>query len=198
MIENIFPIKIYKTSYGDVTDLYNTLSPILETTFQRTIENNQGSMRNNGLCSYNAERNLHKLPELKTIVDFVSEHVAKFWKELGYEGVPYIHEQWANRYVNGSFIDIHNHAPIPLTASFYLKKEPAAGNLIFENPLEALLKHQPYAKIKERDYYHTLFDHGVEVSEGDLIIFPGWLRHRTEPNLSGSARIIVGSNIMYE
>jgi len=196
MIENIFPIKIYKTSYGDVTDLYNNLSPILETVFQGTIENNQGSMRNNGLCSYNAERDLHKLPELKVITDFITEHANKYWQDLNYAGIPYIHEMWANKYTADSFIDIHNHAPIPLTASFYLKKDPGAGNLVFENPLESLLKHQPYASIKERDYYHTLFDHNVEINEGDLVIFPGWLRHRTEANNSGSDRIIIGSNII--
>ena len=195
-ITNIFPIPIYKTSYGDVTDLCRTLLPLLEPVFQTTIENNQASMRDNGLCSYNAERNLHHLPEFKIVVDFITEHVNCFWSELGYAGSPFLFEHWANRYPPGAFIDIHNHAPIPLTVSFYLKKEPAAGDLIFENPLETILKHQPYTKLYDRGQYHTLFDHNVEIAEGDLVIFPGWLKHRTQCNLSNSDRIILGANIV--
>ena len=153
-------------------------------------------MRDHGLCSYNAERNLHKLPEFKTVVDFVNEHANNFWTELGYYGVPCIYEQWANKYPQNAFIDIHDHAPITLTASFYLKKESGAGNLVFENPLATILKHQPYSNLHNRNQYHTLFEHSVEISEGDLVMFPGWLKHRTEANRSGSDRIIIGTNII--
>jgi uncharacterized protein (TIGR02466 family) len=194
---NIFPIQIYKTSYGDVSDLCNTLLPLLEPVFEKTVKNNQASMRDNGLCSYNAERNLHQLPEFKIVVDFITEHMNHFWHELGYSGSPFLYEHWANRYPPGAFIDIHNHAPIPLTASFYLKKEPDAGDLVFENPLETTLKHQPYAKLHNRDQYHALFDYNVEIAEGDLVIFPGWLNHRTQCNRSDSDRIILGANIVH-
>jgi ectoine hydroxylase-related dioxygenase (phytanoyl-CoA dioxygenase family) len=68
---------------------------------------------------------------------------------------------------------------------------------VFENPLEALLKHQPIKALQDRNTYHTLFDHEVKVEAGDLVIFPGWLRHKTQVNSSNSDRIMIGANINY-
>jgi uncharacterized protein (TIGR02466 family) len=196
MIENIFPVQFYKTKYqGDVDQLYNSFKDILEVQFELTKTNNQGSMRYDGLCSYNASRNLHKLQEFNEVTEFISYHMFKFWEELGFNKTPSVTEMWVNKYVPGSFIDTHNHAPILLTASFYLKKEKHAGNIIFEHPMETLLKFQPHKLLQDRDYYHTLFNHEVEVEPGDLVIFPGWLKHRTQPNNSSTDRIIIGANI---
>lgn len=197
MIENIFPLKIYKVSLGDTVSLLSQIETYLEAAYKKTVDNNQGSMRNDGLCSYNASRDLHNNPAFGNIVEAIQTHVEIYWKELGYNYNPYIYEMWTNKYPPGSFIDIHNHAPIPLTVSFYLKKETDAGNLVFEHPLETLLKHQPIKALQDRDAYHTLFDHEVEVTSGDLVIFPGWLRHKTQINNSNSDRIIIGANINY-
>jgi len=195
MINNIFPLKIYKTSIPNTDMMFDIIRPLLEESYEKTVYNNQGSMRNNGLCSYNASRELHNDPSFQSIVDMINYHVKVFWNELGYNHNPYIYEMWTNKYVPGSFIDVHNHAPIPLTVSFYLKKEKDSGNIVFENPLETILKHQPYKLLQDRNQYHTLFDHEVEVTTGDLVIFPGWLRHKTLPNNSSSERIMIGANI---
>jgi uncharacterized protein (TIGR02466 family) len=196
MINNIFPIKIYKHTVNDVDKLLNTVKYWLDDSFEKTLTNNQGSMRNSGLCSYNTSRELHKNIAFSPIVDIINYHVDIFWKELDYNYSPFIQEMWANKYVSGSFIDIHNHAPIPLTVSLYLKKE--SGNIVFENPLETILKHQPYKQLQDRNSYHTLFDHEVEVTAGDILIFPGWLKHKTYPNNSDSERIMIGANINYQ
>ncbi len=195
MIVDIFPLKIYKTHIQDVENLLPSLQPLLEESYEKTTCNNQGSMRNNGLCSYNVSRELHKDPAFAPIVDIINHHVSIFWKELGYGHTPYIFEMWSNKYVPGSFIDSHNHSPIPLTVSLYLKKEENSGNIVFEHPLETLLKHQPYKSLQDRDAYHTLFDHELEVTTGDLVIFPGYLRHKTQSNNSQTERIMIGANI---
>ena len=196
MIEHIFPLTFYKVSLGDTNSLLESLSAFLDESYDKTINNNQGSMRG-GLCSYNSSRELHLNPAFKDITDVIFQHVNIFWKELGYNHTPYIYEMWTNKYPPESFIDAHNHAPIPLTVSFYLKKETNAGNLVFENPLEALLKHQPIKALQDRNAYHTLFDYEVKVEAGDLVIFPGWLRHKTQVNNSNSDRIMIGANINY-
>jgi uncharacterized protein (TIGR02466 family) len=197
MIENIFPLKIYKVSLGDTSSLLSMIEVYLNAAYEKTTSNNQGSMRNDGLCSYNASRELHTNSAFSSIASIIETHASIYWKELGYNYNPYIFEMWTNKYPPGSFIDVHNHAPIPLTVSFYLKKENNAGNLVFEHPLETLLKHQPIQALKDRDAYHTLFDHEVQVTTGDLVIFPGWVRHKTQVNSSDSDRIIIGANINY-
>lgn len=195
MIENIFPIKIYKTKFdGNLTDLKSIVIPRLDSVFEKTKTNNQGSMRG-GLCSYNAVRDLQHWPELKPYIDFLQEHAEIYWKELGYKKEPKISEMWANKYSPGSFIDIHNHSPIAITVSFYLQKPANSGNICFVNPLETLLKHQPFSELDDRNNYHRMFNYNVEVNEGDVIMFPGWLQHETMPNDSEFDRIIIGTNI---
>jgi uncharacterized protein (TIGR02466 family) len=195
MIENIFAVSIYKTKYqGDIVELQNNVIPLLAPVFEETLKDNQGSMREGGLCSYNVARNLQSIPELKDFVDFLTEHTNIYWNHLGYSGSPAIVEMWANRYSHGSFIDSHNHSPVPLTASFYLKKDKGSGNIVFEHPNEVILKHQPYS-FDHRSSYHQLFDHELNVEEGDLVIFPSYIRHKTIPNQTLTDRIIIGANI---
>jgi uncharacterized protein (TIGR02466 family) len=199
MIQELFPLKIYKTSYPDVSKLQSTLLPLLDSIFEKTKKNNQGSMREEGLCSYNAVRNLHTWPELQPLVKFIEYHYLQYWEKLAYskEIKPKLIEMWANKYPNGAFIDWHNHSPIAITSSFYLQKDPGGGNILFEHPNELLLKHQPTLGDLEKNIYHSLFTEEIKVSSGDLIMFPGYLKHRTIPNLEKTDRIIIGANIHY-
>lgn len=196
MIEDIFPIKIYKTRF--VLKNKDLLIDQLEEVFKQTEKNNQGSMRGAGLCSYNAARSLQKWSELKDLSEFLIDESKKYWNELKYDKTrsPSIYEMWANRYERDSFIDEHNHAPIPITVSYYLKKPKNSGNIVFVNPLEDLLKHQPFDLLKDRNMYHTLFNSEIAIEENDVIMFPGWLRHKTTPNASLDPRIIIGANLM--
>jgi len=198
MIKNIFPIKIYRSKYlGNLEELKKHVIPNLSDIFDLTEQNNQGSMRHNGLCSYNVCNDLSNHVDLYDLESFVQSEANNFWNSLHYsKNGCKIYQTWANTFKPGSFIDAHNHSPIPLTASFYLQKPYNSGNLIFENPQNLLLKHQPYAELRNLSNYHTLFDHTVDVEEGDLVIFPGYLNHKTSKNCSSQERIIIGFNIV--
>lgn len=191
---NLFPISVYKATYqGDVSLILQTVQEKISFWLDETRKNNQGSMRQNGLCSYNVKRDMHTWPELKPIVEFIEHHAQIYWKAIGYKSSmrPGVYEMWANKYPQGSFIDYHNHSPIHMTATFVLQAE--SGNIVFENPLETLLKHQPYEVTAEN--FYTLFESGVESMPGDLIIFPGYLNHKTTVNESTIDRIILGANV---
>ena len=190
MIE-LFPIKIHKAKYtGDIEAIKQIVLPVLPT----AIDNNQSSMRGNGICSYNVLRDLNKLPGMEPLVSFINEQAQIYWTALNYNTNmrPEVYEMWANVYKQGSFIESHNHAPIHMTASFYLQMPEDGGNIAFDNPNATVLKHQPYDMDAIR---YGQFEHEVSVATGDLVIFPGWLAHKTKPNNSTQDRIIIGSNV---
>lgn len=196
MIENIFPIKIYKSRFhGNLQIIKNNIISQVEDILKLTEQNNQGYMRKDGLCSYNVCRNLRYQVDIEEIYAFVETELEKYWKELGYldKGFKII-ENWINRYPPGSYIEAHNHAPIALSASFYLQKPEGSGEIIFENPLSTLLKYQPY-EFSNIDHYDKWFDRPVSIQEGDLVIFPSYLNHKTEINRSALDRYIIGFNI---
>jgi uncharacterized protein (TIGR02466 family) len=196
MIIDLFPVKIYKVKYEhDLTGLLESLSTYID--FENIKNNNQGSMRGEGVCSYVDRRDLHELPQFQKLKSFIENHAKIYWQQLGYNEYynPKVIEMWCNIYRNESFIDLHNHAPRTLTSSFYLRKESKIGNIVFEHPLSTLLKHQPY--YIDKNNYHKLFEEEIDAEGGDLIIFPGWLNHKTLPN-GDEDRIMIGTNICSE
>ena len=193
---DIFPVKIYKTQYdGNIELLKSSVLLRLQECHNKTTEFNQGNMRGNGLCSYNVMRDLHTWPELKELVNFINEHAWLYWQAIGYDQKkrPGVYEMWSNVYKHDSFIESHNHAPIHMTASFYLQMPKDGGNLAFEHPNATMLKHQPFDLNGIR--YGATFEHEVNIETGDLIFFPGWLTHKTKPNMSTEDRIIIGANV---
>lgn len=151
-------------------------------------------MRGDGICSYNVKRDLHLDLAFSSLVEFINKHAQLYWKALNYNNAmrPEVYEMWTNIYKHESFIEMHNHSPIHLTASFYLHHPANGGNIIFEHPNATLLKHQPYEFNQIR---YTAFEQEVAVTTGTLVIFPGYINHKTQPNMSTEDRIIIGSNI---
>jgi hypothetical protein len=48
-----------------------------------------------------------------------------------------------------------------------------------------------YPKKNDRNMYW----HAVDIEEGDVIIFPGWIKHRTEINQSNENRYVLTVNL---
>lgn len=196
MLYNLFPIKIYKKKFtGDLGKLQNYLIPKLDKIFKESALHNQASMRDGGICSFNVHDNIHKQFDIGEIVDFVESSAKEYWKELDLVDtqIKIIHS-WANTYPPGSYIDNHNHIPAVLVSSFFLKKPHLSGNIVFENPISTILRYQPYNKLNDKDGYVNVFSSVLEIDEGDLVIWPGYLIHKTEKNISSSDRIILGFN----
>jgi uncharacterized protein (TIGR02466 family) len=194
---DIFPTKIYHVSSDvDCQQMLDAVVDILASSYREAETNNQGSMRGNGLCSYNASRRLHQRSEFQSLIAFIEKHATAYWQDLGYmpSQRPKVFEMWTNVYKKDSFIDMHSHSPIQMTASFYLQQPADGGNLAFEHPMMQLMKHQPYEHALIR-YHSEAWEHDVPVKTGDLVLFPGYLNHRTRPNQSDSDRIIIGANL---
>jgi hypothetical protein len=79
---------------------------------------------------------------------------------------------------------------MPFTAVLYVDASPEQGNLVIENPLEMVLMTQPVSP----DVKYPLGEE-IAVSSGDLVIFPGFLRHSVKPNNTDKPRLILGFNI---
>jgi uncharacterized protein (TIGR02466 family) len=191
---DIFATKIYKARYNkSIKDIESVLFEVVN--FDQVLKNNQGSMRGNGICSYVHKRDLQYDPRFSDVVEFITDSCKEYWKNCGFNSkyIPIIKEMWFNIYNMDSHIDLHNHSPMVTTCSFYIKKQLNNSNLVFENPLSTLLKHQPYSIDKET--YHTLFENEINAETGDIVLFPGWLNHKTLPNKSTEQRIMIGANI---
>lgn len=140
-------------------------------------------------------RDLHKQPEFQTIVKYMNETVAEYWKTLDYtDAFPVeISWMWANCYDKHDQFP-HNldvDGPANVTVVFYVQKESAEmGNLFFGNPSELIIQTQPLTE--ERRHENRYFE--LDGRTGDLVCFPSWLQHGIRPNQTDTLRYSLAAN----
>ena len=134
---------------------------------------------------------IHDLEPFQPIRDFILEKCLEVWRTLDYyhDQSPKIYQSWVNVTGPHGFAMPHVHYNAALSAVVYLAADPDRGNLIFENPLDLAMCAQPLSRKTERSR------HEVAVTTGDVLIFPGWLRHFTAPNRTMQDRISFIANL---
>jgi ectoine hydroxylase-related dioxygenase (phytanoyl-CoA dioxygenase family) len=78
-----------------------------------------------------------------------------------------------------------------MAAAAYLNMPENGGYFECKDPLEDL----------KGFYYHDTNDwmwKEIPVVSGDVLIFPGWLKHRTQPNNSDEERWVITTNFEQE
>lgn len=191
---DLFAIKVHRDFYSKTDELKNNLFPKLKSIFEQTKGNNNIFMQDGTLCSYHTGSDIHKRfpDETKDIVEFIEEAARKYWKDCNYHKdlEPFVYQMWANETPQGGWITPHLHGSTVFTGVLYVDASPEQGNLILENPLDMLLMSQPigpdveYPMIKE-----------ISVNTGDIIMFPGFLKHSVRPNTIDRPRLILAFNI---
>jgi uncharacterized protein (TIGR02466 family) len=97
-------------------------------------------------------------------------------------------ESWINIHYKGGQTLEHSHNFITFVVTAYLQVPDNSGYIEFKDPLE--YHKSIYPIFPEESLYKEL-----PVTTNDVLIFPGWLKHRVQPNLSDHERIIFTFNI---
>lgn len=105
-----------------------------------------------------------------------------------YDRQSVVSNSWMNRHMRGGYTLEHSHNAITFVASCYIKCPPNSGNIEFKNPLEYHLNAWPIYPEE------TIFQE-VPVETNDVLIFPGWLKHRVQPNNTDQERLVLTINI---
>lgn len=192
MTRDIFPIKIYEATFENYQGLKPTLvSQVLD--FFKNREEHNHSLFLKGFSTSKDIKDLHKKINSPDLFEFIDLHLKKYWKDCGFSKLlkPYILHSWANLVPPGGSLQTHNHNPNVIAGSFYVDACPETGNLKLENPLNLLLGRLPWDRTNTSP---MLFEEEIPVCDGKLILFPGWMNHRTLKNESATERIVLGFN----
>lgn len=192
MIKDIFPIKIYETVYDNYQQVKSNLVNQLLPFFTDTVRQ-QHSLFLKGYSTSNTVKDLHKRIDAPEVLNFIDFHLNTYWIESGFSTLlkPYILHSWANLVPPGGSLHLHNHNPNVLAGSFYVSATESTGSLQLENPLSQLLGRLPWDR---KDVRPMLFEEEITVCDGKLVLFPGWMNHRTLQNNDSVDRIILGFN----
>tara|TARA_B110000037_G_scaffold128297_1_gene145865 strand:- start:315 stop:920 length:606 start_codon:yes stop_codon:yes gene_type:complete len=103
-----------------------------------------------------------------------------------------IKEMWAIINKKDNFNVLHTHPNCYLSAAYYVKAPENCGRFQLENP--NIAKRHFYPEIKVKNELNTE-GAGIDISEGDLLIFPGYLPHKVGKNESSKDRIVISFNV---
>ena len=148
---------------------------------------NQPSVKKSNYGGWQSHDDLHKegiFQELKNSIDHV---VNKCVPNTNVESL------WANVNNHKDFNMQHNHEGL-LSGVFYLKVPENSGNLVLVNP-KSKMNHCYYSKTLSQYIPSLKHDFVIKPEPLAVVIFPSWLEHYVEPNLSTSSRISVSFNI---
>jgi len=139
---------------------------------------------------------LHELPEFQPLIERVHAAAQQILKFLEHKPAPLkITGCWAN--VSGPAAHHKEHAhPNNLLSGVYYVKAPQGGDSInFHDPRAQAHVIAPHVTATSTKHASTVI---VEVKPGRLVIFPAWLRHSVDPNLSQELRMSISFNLMFD
>lgn len=206
-IINSFSVPVLEAKFENVEDLNMRLSSTITQMFENMddkrllsyewdnfilTDNNSPST---GYSSFN-HGNLVEDSRFTEVFDLISPIISDFLKQLNYPAArPYednwsFENAWANVYPEGAWVPAHNHTPCQWSGVYYVKAATNCGNISFTDPKEYALSNEPeFTRFRGN---HKMV---MDVEDGKLFMFPGYLKHETQPNHSGEDRIIISFNI---
>ena len=199
MFKDIFPLKIYEAFYPNFESIKESLLNEVMSKFD--IDGDEH--RNHRLFSPTALtttgskpssiKQLHQQLSHKELIDWINQQVKIYWDGLGYDPIfnPKIFHMWANATGKKENVMHHNHSPFEIAGVFYINATPEMGGLALIHPNEMVLGRLPYYQKRESHQGRYFFDHMIEPMPGKLILFPAWLYHKTQPNLTDELRVVM-------
>jgi hypothetical protein len=184
---DIFPDPLWRGHYpGDLTELTEKTKEFLK----HNDELNTGLERDGGVSSSSATEQPHSWIESLDFYNWLRRPTEEIWHAWSYKDVDQrqIARSWANFHPPRAWTDEHTHGPTDQVAVLYLDAPANSGNLQVLNPLFYHWEGTP--RISGSNGWRD-----VPIQTGDVIVFPGWMMHRTGKNESDSDRLTINTNI---
>ena len=89
----------------------------------------------------------------------------------------------------------HHHSNSDLSAAYYVSAHEKCGDIVFYDPRPAPVHNHPISK-SANNLNATV--NSIKPEPGMLVLFPSYLEHSVNPNLSNKKRIVISFNISLE
>ena len=190
-VEYLFPTIVYRShdlNFSSIKDdLINEVYKVKETDpGGGVVKSNYGGWQSTtDLCDNLSDKNIQYIVD--RIYDTLPEYLRNSYRIQG---------AWAAVNGPGDFNWTHFHTEALLSGVIWLKIVPAGGEIRLENPNEYpespnILKTPDMIREQTKNMLSMHF----KPQEGEMMIFPAWLRHAVTPNESTQDRISIAFNL---
>jgi uncharacterized protein (TIGR02466 family) len=188
-----FPEPIFKYKFENYEDFNKDLKAYI---YELQKESSSGQIKSNrgGWHSKNFRLTDKNSIQFKFGIE-LQKYILRTFQTLGWKTENTnisINSMWAIINKKNDFNVIHTHPNSYLSAAYYVSAPKNCGKFQIEN-LNIARRHS-YPEILKNNELNAQVA-GIEVAEGDLLIFPGYLPHKVAMNESDEDRIVVSFNV---
>lgn len=199
--ELYFPTQIYFFDFPDA----DRLNRRLKRHIRKWRDNDpEGIVRSNvqSLGAWHSPVDMKTRPEYGELCQRIVDIASTIYNDLGYavDSRPAIDNMWANITPRYGFNREHNHPGVLWSGVYYVQAPKNSGRLVIREPRRESTMIQPRFRDDQPRKKEVWAEVYYDPVPGRIILFPGWLEHAVEPNLStrkGTAgeRISVAFNL---
>jgi uncharacterized protein (TIGR02466 family) len=176
-------------------DNYQQLNPILLQEIQAEQERDRVGKKWSNVLGWHSKNDLHQRDRFSEFTQIIQKNVLEIATFSQWDLQQFslnITTCWA--IVNGKFASnsVHNHPNSILSGVYYLKTPENCGGIYFTDPRPASQMLVP--PVTEFNLW-TFPKVSYKPHEGTMILFPSWLLHGVEINMSEEVRICLSFNI---
>ena len=184
-----FPTPVYILDINDMS-----INKQLEKDILNWYYEDKGIRRTN-INGWHSKTTMHEMPEYKRLTNALYEAQKKIYIEEDLDSEPFLGNMWANVNPKGGMNRAHVHPNSLWSGVYYVKANKDSGHLKIDDPRSIALMSRP--RLKEKQHPMRLWrESSFEPKAGRLIMFPAWLVHCVDPNMSDELRISVSFNFM--
>jgi uncharacterized protein (TIGR02466 family) len=188
-----FPEPIFKYKFEDYESFNKDLKTYI---YELQKEGSSGQIKSNrgGWHSPNFKLADNNSIQFKFAIE-LQKYILKTFQTLGWKTENKnisINAMWAIINKKNDFNVVHTHPNSYLSAAYYVSAPKNCGKFQVESL--NIAKRHSYPEILKNNELNTHIA-GLEVNEGDLLIFPGYLPHKVAMNESEQDRIVISFNV---
>ena len=144
---------------------------------------------------WQSEQTLHEREELQELVSCVSRVTKSILRFLRISDEAFeITGCWATVLGKGAIHKAHSHPNNFLSGVYYVRTHPGADTINFHDPRnQAMVIRPPVVELTAENTDQIV----VRVTNGTLLMFPSYLEHSVDANVSDDQRISISFNIMF-
>ena len=193
-IYKLFPTPIFECKLEKYEELNTELEKYI---YELKNKDEKGLKLSNGGGGWHSPYfDIGKNEIVKKFLNALSPHLLEIiTKDYGWKCTPdqiRFEGMWSVINKKNSYNIRHFHPNCHLSAAYYVKAKENCGKIKFFEPLDQKLMKTP-SKNKTTELSAEVVN--FTPNEGDLLIFPSYLHHSVDENLSGEDRIVISFNV---
>jgi len=144
---------------------------------------------------WQSEQTLHQREELQELASCVSDAATSILRflQIGYKAVE-VTGCWATVLAKGAAHKVHSHPNNFLSGVYYVRVHPGSDTINFHDPRKQThVIRPPVVELTAENTDQVV----VRLTNGTLLVFPSYLEHSVDANMSEEERISISFNIMF-